>query len=77
MSQEKINRRKAAGDVDPTMTSKSNMTLPGAPQPMPGAPQSSANMMNNPQVAESMGGPFATAREPFWWASVTLWRSGV
>ena len=59
MSQEKINRRKAAGDVDPTMTSKSNMTLPGAPQPMPGAPQSSANMMNNPQVAESMGGPFA------------------
>lgn len=56
MSQEKINRRKAAGDVDPTMTSQSNATFAGAPQPMPMAPQGAGNMMNNPIVGKSMGG---------------------
>ena len=56
MSQEKINRRKAAGDVDPTMTSMSDATFAGAPQPMPMAPQGAGNMMNNPMVGQSMGG---------------------
>ncbi len=55
MSQEKINRRKAAGDVDPTKISKSNATFAGAPQPMPGSPQGAGNMMNNPMVGKSMG----------------------
>ena len=59
MSKEKINRRKAAGDVDPTMTSQSNATFAGAPQPIPGAPQGAGNMMNNPMVGESMGGGMA------------------
>ena len=56
MSQQKINRRKAAGDVDPTMTNQSNATFAGAPQPMPMAPQGAGNMMNNPMVGQSMGG---------------------
>lgn len=55
MSKEKINRRKAAGDVDPTMTRQSNATFAGAPQPIPGAPQGAGNMMNNPIVGKSMG----------------------
>lgn len=55
MSQEKLNRRKAMGD-DPTAMSMSNTTFAGSPQPIPSAPQGAGNMMNNPQVGQSMGG---------------------
>ena len=57
MNSEKLARRKKMGD-DPTAMSKSNSTQAGAipPQPMPGMPQGPGNMMNNPQVGQSMGG---------------------
>ena len=57
MSKEKLARRKKMGD-DPTAMSKSNSTASGMipPQPMPGMPQGAGNMMNNPQVGQSMGG---------------------
>ena len=57
MSKEKLARRKAAGD-DPTAMSQSNSSEAGMipPQPIPGAPQGAGNMMNNPQVGQSMGG---------------------
>ncbi len=70
MNNQKINRRKAAGDVDPSKVAMSNTTMPGSPpsnnnsmgymglpaQPIPNQPQGKGNLMNNPQVAESMGG---------------------
>ena len=70
MNKQKINRRKAAGDVDPSQVAMSNTTMPGSPtsntnsmgymgmpaQPIPNQPQGKGNMMNNPQVAASMGG---------------------
>ena len=57
MSREKMARRKAAGD-DPTAVSKSNATFNGAPapQPMKDTEQGKGNLMNNPQVGQSMGG---------------------
>ena len=70
MNQKKIDKRKAAGDADPTQVSMTNTTMPGAPpannnalgymgapaQPNPNDPQGAGNLMNNPQVAQSMGG---------------------
>ena len=43
---------------DPTAMSKSNNSMGGAipAQPMPGMAQGPGNMMNNPQVGQSMGG---------------------
>ena len=56
MSKEKLARRKAAGD-DPTAGTKSNMTNAGAPppQPLPMSEQGKGNLMNNPQIGQSMG----------------------
>ena len=56
MSKEKLARRKAAGD-DPYARNMSNMTTAGSPpaQPNPHMPQGPGNMLNNPQVAQSMG----------------------
>ena len=56
MSKEKLARRKAAGD-DPTAKTQSNMTSAGAPppQPMPMSEQGKGNLMNNPQIGQSMG----------------------
>ena len=61
MSKEKLARRKAMGD-DPTAMSMSNTTEAGSisPQPMPGADQKN-NVMNNPQVGQSMGGGAPTS----------------
>ncbi|MBP03090.1 MAG: hypothetical protein CMM25_09805 [Rhodospirillaceae bacterium] len=57
MNSEKLARRKRMGD-DPNAVSKSNTSQAGAipAQPMPGMPQGPGNMMNNPQVGQSMGG---------------------
>ena len=57
MSKEKMARRKAAGD-DPTAKSQSNASFNGAPpaQPMKNMEQGKGNLMNNPQVGQSMGG---------------------
>jgi hypothetical protein len=58
MSKEKLARRKAAND-DPFARNMSNMTTSGAPpaaQPNPHIPQGTGNMMNNPQIGQSMGG---------------------
>ena len=57
MSKEKLARRKKL-DKDPTAMSKSNSTMNGAipAQPMPGMAQGPGNLMNNPQVGQSMGG---------------------
>nr|BDD47513.1 hypothetical protein 86 [Pelagibacteraceae bacterium] len=56
MSKEKLERRKRMGD-DPTAMSKSNTSEAGRidPQPLPDMPQGKGNMMNNPQVGQSMG----------------------
>ena len=56
MSKEKLERRKRMGD-DPTAMSKSSTSEAGRidPQPIPSLPQGQGNMMNNPQVGQSMG----------------------
>ena len=56
MSKAKRNRRIAAGDADPTMTSQSNATFAGAPQPLPYAPQGPGNMRGNDMNRDNMGG---------------------
>ena len=54
----KRKRRMEMGDKDPsgaqTVSNDSTSGIP--PQPIPGMPQGAGNMMNNPQVAQSMGG---------------------
>lgn len=75
MNNQKANRRKAAGDADPTQVSMSNTTMPGSPpagnnamgymgapaQPNPSDPQGAGNLMNNPMVGRSMGDGMPTA----------------
>lgn len=75
MNNQKANRRKAAGDADPTQVSMSNTTMPGSPpagsgamgymgapaQPNPGDPQGAGNLMNNPMVGRSMGDGMPTS----------------
>ena len=54
----KRKRRMQMGDADPTgaKTVSNDPTSGIPPQPMPGMPQGKGNMMNNPQVGQSMGG---------------------
>jgi hypothetical protein len=54
----KRKRRMEMGDKDPSgaQTVSTDTTSGIPPQPMPGMPQGKGNMMNNPQVGQSMGG---------------------
>ena len=53
----KRKRRMEMGDKDPSASLTSNDSTSGIPaQPMPGMPQGRGNLMNNPQVGQSMGG---------------------
>jgi hypothetical protein len=65
MSEAKRKRRMQMGDKDPNATQTSNDSTSGIPaQPMPGMPQGRGNLMNNPQVGQSMGGGAPQAGGP-------------
>ena len=57
MANENKRNRRMQLDKDPNAQTVSTDTTSGIPsQPIPGMPQGAGNMMNNPQVAQSMGG---------------------